>query len=96
MDIPDDVPGFRIVQLPEANTTEMVQMLCSNMDELFGAMRQVVAFSHGDVMSACLCQIIEAGINASDGDLDRVKRDIIGALEQAIGNYSKPDKGALN
>lgn len=81
-----------LVAIPSPGTNEMVQFICSQMDQLFASMQEVVPFTTGDVMSACLCIMVEAGKVGRKGDLDGLKNDLLQSVEVAIAHYGRPDR----
>jgi hypothetical protein len=88
-------PQITVVSL-QPNTNEMVKFLAGQMDQLFGALAEFVPFTTGDIMSACLCHIVEAGKVGRGDDMDGLKDDLIQSVEVAIAHYSAPDKEKRN
>jgi hypothetical protein len=89
-------PEIMVVKLPEPATNEMVQLIANQMDQLFNQLRQMFDFTTGDVMSACLCHIIEAGKIGREGDMEGLRQDILASVEIAIAHYGRPEKRKSN
>jgi hypothetical protein len=81
-----------IFEVPKPDSTEMVKFLAARMDEMFNVMSEMFPFTAGDVMSACLCHMVEAGKIGRNGDMDALKGDLLQSVEVAIAHYSRPDR----
>jgi len=88
----EPVAEVTIVEIPKPDTTEMVKFIAARMDDLFNGMAEMFSFTTGDVMSACLCHMIEAGKVGRKGDMEGLKNDLHESVEIAIAHYSRPDR----
>ena len=85
-------PTVEILEL-KPDSTEMVKFIASQMDALFNTLSDVIPFTTGDVMSACLCHMIEAGKIGRKGDMEGLQRDLHQSVDIAIAHYSAPERG---
>jgi hypothetical protein len=84
-------PQISIVEIPAPDSNEMVKFIAARMDELFDGLAALFPFTTGDIMSACLCHMVEKGKVGRDGDMEALKGDILQSVEVAIAHYSRPD-----
>lgn len=89
-------PEVTIIEIPAPDSTEMVKFIAARMDELFNGMADMFPFTTGDVMSACLCHIVEAGKAGRQGDMGALQDDIIKSVQAAIAHYSRPEAGRMH
>lgn len=88
----EPVAEVTIVEIPKPDSNEMVKFIAARMDELFNGMSEMFDFTTGDVMSACLCHMIEAGKAGRKGDMEGLRGDLLQSVEVAIAHYSRPDR----
>lgn len=76
-----------VVEPPEPGTDEMVTLLTHAIGEAFNQLHQMFPFTSGDVMSACMHLLVEAGLsNASPAKL---REDAIMALDGVLDENAK-------
>jgi hypothetical protein len=88
--------GLTLLKVPEPNTAEMINLLGELID---GVVDQLpFNFSHGDLMSALMYSVIEAGL-ASAPTPEKLRADLIDAVDRIIPDVQAQilaRKGGMN
>ncbi len=87
---------IQIIEIPPPNSNEMVKFIAARMDELFNSLAVMIPFTTGDIMSACLCHMIESGKVGRQGDMAALQDDIMKSVEIAIAHYDPARKERQN
>lgn len=70
-----------LVAVPDSNTDAMVSFLGDLFEQMVGQLP--FSFSHGDIMSAAMYLVVDAGlVNAPSPE--RLRQDVIDALDRII------------
>lgn len=78
---------IEVVEMPEHGTDAMVTLLHRVLNSLVGQLANDIKFTTGDVMSAALHLIIDAGLmNASPANL---RKDIATSVDRILAEVAK-------
>lgn len=83
----------KIVEMPEHSTDAMVSLIHQVLSSVVGQLANDIQFTTGDVMSAALHLIVDAGLmNATPASL---RADIVTAVDNMLAEYAK-NRGTVN
>lgn len=86
-------PEVVFMPIPEPGSDAMAQLLGSSLDSMFDQLRDHFPFHCGDVMTACLYALIDAGLVGASPE--QLRKDVIDAIDRILADRVE-GKGKLN